>query len=100
MEQTRTALAQLQTLEKKSIFKVGVCFADLAQTAKTHVKVFNHRQNRRETSGKIGKSLVREYIRELHCEKIRKLTTIHWKICFRLAVVNLQQNVVSFSTSQ
>ena len=32
-------------------------------------------------------------------KKIRKFTTIHWKICFRLAVVNLQQNVVSFSTS-
>ena len=32
-------------------------------------------------------------------KKIRKFTTIHWRICFRLAVVNLQQNVVSFSTS-
>ena len=32
-------------------------------------------------------------------KKIRKFTTIHWKICSRLAVVNLQQNVVSFSTS-
>ena len=31
-------------------------------------------------------------------KKILKFTTIHWKICFRLAVVNLQQNVVSFST--
>ena len=32
-------------------------------------------------------------------KKNRKFTTIYWKICFRLAVVNLQQNVVSFSTS-
>ena len=32
-------------------------------------------------------------------KKILKFTTIHLKICFRLAVVNLQQNVVSFSTS-
>ena len=32
-------------------------------------------------------------------KKIRKFTTIHWRICFRLAVVNLQQNVVSSSTS-
>ena len=29
----------------------------------------------------------------------RKFTTTYWKICFRLAVVNLQQNVVSFYTS-
>ena len=32
-------------------------------------------------------------------KKIRTFTTIHSKLCFRLAVVNLQQNVVSFSTS-
>ena len=32
-------------------------------------------------------------------KNIRKFTTIHWKVCFRLAVVNLQQNVVTFSTS-
>ena len=25
---------------------------------------------------------------QIHCEKIRKLTKMHWKICFRLAVVN------------
>ena len=29
-------------------------------------------------------------------KKNRKFTTIHWKICFRLAVVNLQQNVEGF----
>ena len=32
-------------------------------------------------------------------KKNRKFATIYWKICFRLAVVNLQQNVVTFSTS-